>query len=184
MQLRTELSDGLVRLRRPRAADVPLVVEAVQESVREISVWQSWCHPDYSVVDASEWLRSCDEAWEQEREYPFVITVPETNVPAGAVGINFINRVYMLGNLGYWVRSSLTGRGIATAATRLTAQFGLRDLGLTRIEIVAAVENRASRRVAEKAGATMEGVLRNRLLIHGRPHDAAMFSLVTADFDF
>lgn len=183
MQLRAELSDGLVSIRRPRAEDVPSVVEGVRESMREISAWQSWCHPNYSTSDAAVWLRSSDEGWSQGSECPFVIALAGTNVLAGSVGINFINRVYMMGNLGYWVRSSLTGRGIATAATRLAAQFGLRELGLSRIEIVAAVGNGASRRVAEKAGATMEGVLRNRLLIHNRPHDAVMYSLIAADFD-
>ena len=76
------------------------------------------------------------------------------------------------------MRSSQTRRGIATAATLLAAQFGFEDLGLCRIEIVAAVGNAASQRVAEKAKATREGVLQNRLLLHNRSHDAVMYSLV------
>src|SRR5437588_791403 len=48
-------------------------------------------------------------------------------------------------------------------------------------ELVAAVDNVGSQRVAEKAGATREGILRNRLLINGRPHDAVLYSLVRGD---
>jgi len=57
------------------------------------------------------------------------------------------------------VRTSQTGQGIATAAVRLVAQCAFEDLGLRRLELLIAVDNLASRRVAEKVGATFEGAL-------------------------
>jgi RimJ/RimL family protein N-acetyltransferase len=89
--------------------------------------------------------------------------------------------VHQFGNLGYWVRTSAAGRGVASKASRLVARFGFEELGLHRIEILAAVSNVASQRVAEKIGAAREGVLRKRLLIRGEPQDAVMFSLVPED---
>ena len=86
-----------------------------------------------------------------------------------------------MANLGYWVRTNSVGRGVATSATRLAARFGFEELGLHRIEIVAAVENIASQRVAEKAGALREGLLRKRLLIRGESQDAVLFSLLPED---
>jgi len=62
-------------------------------------------------------------------------------------------------NVGYWVRTGQTGQGIATAAVRRVARFGFEDLGLRRLELLVAVDNLASRRVAEKVGATFEGIL-------------------------
>ena len=70
---------------------------------------------------------------------------------------------------------------MATAAARCLAAFGFRQLGLLRIEIVVATANTASQRVAEKLGATCEGVLRNRILVRDRVHDAVMFSLIPSD---
>jgi len=52
------------------------------------------------------------------------------------------------------------------------------DAALVRLEVVVSVENAASLRVAEKAGAIREGVLRSRLLLHGRMHDAVMLAFV------
>jgi ribosomal-protein-serine acetyltransferase len=98
------------------------------------------------------------------------------------VGINFINRVHQVGNLGYWVRTSAVGNGVASTGARLVAQFGFEQLGLHRIEILAAVPNVASQRVAEKVGAVREGVLRKRLFIHGQSRDAVLFSLIYEDF--
>src|SRR5262245_32789118 len=99
----------------------------------------------------------------------------------GGAGLKCIHRVHQFANLGYWVRTSATGRGLATRATRLAARFGFEQLGLHRIEIVVAVDNLASQRVAERAGAVREGVARKRLLIRGESHDAVMYSLVAQD---
>jgi ribosomal-protein-serine acetyltransferase len=63
----------------------------------------------------------------------------------------------------------------------LLAAFGMERAGLTRIEIMAAAGNLASQRVAEKAGARREGVLRNRYLLHGKLHDAVLYSLIPGD---
>jgi RimJ/RimL family protein N-acetyltransferase len=72
-------------------------------------------------------------------------------------------------------------KGVAIAAARLAARFAFRELSLTRVELVALVDNIASRRVAEKLGATLEGVARNRLVHNGVPFAAAMYSLVPGD---
>ena len=57
------------------------------------------------------------------------------------------------GNLGYWVRTSRRGEGIAVRATKLAARYAFENVGLIRVEVVMAVDNSASRRVAEKSGA-------------------------------
>jgi RimJ/RimL family protein N-acetyltransferase len=64
------------------------------------------------------------------------------------------------------------------AAALLLGDFGFKELKLNRIEILVAVDNLASQRVAAKVGAVREGVLRNRLLLHGKIHDAVIFSLI------
>ncbi|WP_052470146.1 GNAT family N-acetyltransferase [Thiolapillus brandeum] len=82
---------------------------------------------------------------------------------------------------GCWVRKSALGQGAASEGTRLVAGFGFGELGLTRLEIVMLTGNPASRRVAEKSGATFEGVQRNRLVVRGQPMDCCMFSLIPGD---
>jgi len=53
------------------------------------------------------------------------------------------------------VRTSKTGRGIATAAGRLVARAAFEDLNLASLLIYTNANNRASRRVAEKIGAVL-----------------------------
>ncbi len=179
----TVLTDGRVLIRPYRAEDIGAMYEAVRESVAEVSPWLPWCHEGYTVEETTAFVMAREEAWKNDEAYAFGVFDAAAGAYLGGVGLNFINRVHQCANLGYWVRSTRTGRGVASAATRLAARFALERLGFQRIEILAAVGNHASRRVAEKAGATREGTLRQRLLVNGQPQDAVLYSLVAEDFN-
>jgi RimJ/RimL family protein N-acetyltransferase len=179
--METELSDGNIMLRPYRADDVEALYEAVRESINELSPWLPWCHAAYTIDESKSFIMSRDEARAKTEEHSFGVFDARTGAYSGGVGLNHLVREYLYANLGYWVRTGSTGRGIASNATRLLARFGLEELGLQRIEIVAAVGNVASQRTAEKAGAVREGVLRKRLFLYGQPHDAVLYSIVTDD---
>lgn len=179
----TELSDGRILIRPPSTDDIDVMYEAVRESIGEVAPWLPWCHPGYTRQETAAFILSCHEVQRALEEHSFVVLDAETNAFLGGVGLNHINRHFQMGNLGYWVRTSCARGGIASAATRLCARFGFQKLGLQRIEIVAAIANRASQRAAEKAGAVREGVLRKRLLINNQPHDAVLYSLVAEDLE-
>ena len=182
MQHELQLDDGSAVLIRPyQPDDVPLLYEAVRESINEVAPWLPWCHPDYALEESRGWIETRAEARAQGTEYDFAMIDTARGRLLGGCGINALNRANRFANLGYWVRTSRTRRGVATAAARCLAAFGFRELGLIRIEIVIATANTASQRVAEKLGATREGVLRNRILVRDRVHDAVMFSLIPSD---
>ncbi|HEU5236837.1 MAG TPA: GNAT family protein [Pyrinomonadaceae bacterium] len=176
-----ELTDESILLRSYREDDAEKLYEAVRESIPEVSRWLSWCHENYSIAESRDFIALRNASSQGDEWYSFAVFEKSTNVFVGGVGLNFINRVHQFANLGYWVRTSATGRGFATRATRMAAQFGFEQLGLHRIEIVAAVDNLASQRVAEKAGARHEGLARKRLLIGGLAQDAMIYSLVSED---
>ncbi|HEY0375477.1 MAG TPA: GNAT family protein [Pyrinomonadaceae bacterium] len=176
------LSDGQILIRPYRAEDIRAMYEAVRESVAEVSPWLPWCHADYTIEETTAFVMTREEAWRNDEGYAFGVFDAGGGNYLGGVGLNFINRIHQCANLGYWVRTSQTGRGVAARAARLAARFALEQLGFQRIEILAAIGNHASQRVAEKAGATREGTLRQRLLVSGRPQDAALYSFVAEDF--
>ncbi len=177
-----QLTDGLITLRPPKMTDAPEIVAAVQESVAEISPWMDWCTSEYSIPIAEKWLATLPAQWEADTQYALLITDAQDGQVLGGTGLNHIHPVHHLANLGYWVRTSATGRGVATRATRLVAQFGVEQLKLLRTEIIVAVNNRPSLRVAEKSDARREGILRNRLTVRKKVLDAVIFSLTPQDF--
>ncbi len=153
-------------------------VEAVHESVATVGAWMSWCHQGYSLQEAGSWFKLCQQNRAAGLAYDFGLFSVSSDQVLGGIAINQINKEHNFGNIGYWVRQSQQGKGIATQAARTIATFGFQKLKLTRLEIVVAEENLASRRVAEKVGASFECIARNRLVIRGVPHDSAVYSLV------
>ena len=157
--------------------DAAQLFEAATESIDTVYRWLPWCRPGYTLDEARAWVAEQTAAFEEGKEYEFVIVSPSGRF-AGGCGIDLIDRTNRRANLGSWVRSSEAGRGAATDAARLAASWAFETLKLIRIEILAAAGNVQSQRVAEKAGAIREGTLRQRLLLHGVAHDAAIFSIV------
>jgi RimJ/RimL family protein N-acetyltransferase len=168
---------------RPYAVnDAPAVWEAARESLRELQPWMPWCHPAYSLDESRSWLELQVRAFEQGTAFEFAIVSADGKY-LGACGLNQIDALNHRANLGYWVRTSASGRGVATHAVRSLRDWAFRNTDLLRLEIVIAVGNIASQRVAEKTGARREGVLKHRLFLHGVAHDAMMFSFTTESLD-
>jgi ribosomal-protein-serine acetyltransferase len=175
------ITDGKVSLRPYRTGDAENLYTAVRESLPELSVWMPWAHPYYSLKESRQWLKGKPGEWKDGIAYDFAILDGGDGTYLGGCAINLIDRENLRANLGYWIRSNRTTQGLATSAALLLARWGFKELGLNRIEIVVATENKRSQRVAEKTGAQREGISRNRIFLYDRTHDAVMFSLVPQD---
>jgi ribosomal-protein-serine acetyltransferase len=166
-----------IHIRPYRLDDAQAIWTAARESLAQLQLWMPWCHANYSIEESRSWLAVQVPAFHQRTTFEFAITTDDGTY-LGGCGLNQIDALNQRANLGYWVRSSAAGRGVATAATRLTRDWGFANTDLMRIEVLVAVGNVASRRVAEKSGAVYEGILRSRLLVHGTRHDAAMYAFI------
>jgi len=175
------LTDGVVTLRPWTTGDARALYDAARESIATVGPWLSWLDARYKPEDAEHWMSASQEHWQRGSEFRFAVWDNATGRLLGGAGLNHLNLTHRFGNLGYWVRSSATGVGVASRAARLVARFGLTAAELGRIEILTATDNLASQRVADKIGATFEGVLRDRLLVRDQRIPARLYSLVRQD---
>jgi ribosomal-protein-serine acetyltransferase len=157
--------------------DSTVVYDAVRESMKALVPWMPWCHSGYSLDDSHTWLENQVSAFQNGLAFEFAI-VSESGQYLGGCGLNHIDKINHSANLGYWVRSSASGHSVASNAVKLIRSWAFENTDLIRLEIVIAVDNRASRRVAVKANAVYEGILRSRLVLHDNPHDAAIYSFI------
>ena len=176
----TELNVPPLCLRPWRDEDAPAVRDALHESMQSISRFMSWCHPDYDLEEARTWIARCRASWLEGKMFDFAIMASDGEL-LGAVGLNEIDDTNHRANLGYWIRDSARGRGYTALAARAIVRFGFEQVELKRIEIVAAVDNLASQRCAEKIGGIREGVARQRIWIRGQPNDAVVYGLLSDD---
>lgn len=176
-----ELTNSIITLRPHRPKDIEPCFEAVRESINELSPWMWWCNSKYSIEETRTFIESRPEAWEKGTEYAFAIIDSNDGYYMGNCGLNHINLTDKIANLGYWVRTSRSGHGVATSATLIVSQFAFKTLGLNRLEIIVATDNQRSIRVAEKAGALREGILRKRIIVGENVYDAFIFSIIPDD---
>jgi ribosomal-protein-serine acetyltransferase len=172
--------DNDVSLRPFEDSDAAEFARAIQESGDTVGVWLPWFRPSFSVDDALLLI----ERFRQDAAglgINFGVFATGSGELLGGTGLNQINRMHNFCNLCYWTRQSAQGRGIAVRAVRWTARHAFAREGFSRIEIVVAEGNDASRAVALKAGAVYEGIARNRLRLNGQPVAARVFSLVPED---
>lgn len=177
----TVLTGDSVLLRPYHKSDAEELYKAVRESMAEMSPWLPFAHEDYSIKETRDWLKKRPDGWKKGISYDFAILDPEDDSFMGGCSLDHVDYNNMTANLGYWVRTSRTRQGAAPTATKLLAKWGFKELGLNRIEIIVATGNERSQRTAEKAGAYREGILRKRIIIREKVHDAVMFSLIPGD---
>jgi len=155
--------------------------DAARESIGELCQWMVWCRPEYSLEDSRNFIATSGSSWDKGEQYSFAIVDDQSGAFLGSIGLNRVDRAHLVANLGYWVRHSRTREGIASAATRLINCFAFQELKFNRVEIIVPTANHASQGVAVKAGGRLEGILRKRLLLNGKFHDALIYSLVADD---
>jgi len=86
-----------------------------------------------------------------------------------------------VGELGCGVVPAARGRGVATEALRLLADWALDTLGLGRLQVFVATENVAALRLAQRAGFRREGVLRAYWDAGAERLDAVVLSRLPTD---
>lgn len=61
-----------------------------------------WCHADYSLEEASSWIQTTLRECETGTMYDFAIL--SNGRFAGGCGVNHINAMDRVANLGYWIQ--------------------------------------------------------------------------------
>ena len=163
-------------LRPYRRGDAARFAAAVRESAASVGRWMPWPRADYTPDMALAWFADCAARRRVGSAHEFGIFSSDGRELLGGAGLNRIDAQHRGANLGYWVRHAREGQGIATQAARALLRFGFDTLQLARIEIVVAEGNAASAAVARKAGATLECIARNRLIVGGRAVPARVFA--------
>ncbi|HLY49696.1 MAG TPA: GNAT family N-acetyltransferase [Solirubrobacteraceae bacterium] len=173
------LLDSSTRLRPWRDDDVPAITEACRDP--EIARWTT-VPENYSEADARAFLLYRYDALLAGTTAPFAVVSEEDQV-LGSVALMRIDWDHLRAETGYWLARWGRGHGHATRALGLICRWGFTALGLERIELFAATGNRASQRVAERAGFVREAVLRAYLRGKDGQQDMVAYGLLASGAD-
>jgi RimJ/RimL family protein N-acetyltransferase len=153
---------GRLLIRSPLPGDGPDMHRAIRESLKELTPWMAWPKEHGTTVDDSEAsARGARAAFLGRSELRLHLCLKGTGTLVGICGLQGIDWEVPKFEIGYWCRTRFAGRGYITEAVTRITTFAFDKPGVRRVEIRCEPRNLSSARVAEGAGFTLEGTLRN-----------------------
>jgi ribosomal-protein-serine acetyltransferase len=173
------IRDGIdLRLLEERHAAAAFdVVDRNRAHLRE---WLPWVDTTLEVADTARFIKSALHQFANNEGFAAGIWCGEEF--AGTIGFHKIDWVNRKAELGYWLAEAFQGRGIMTDVCRAAARFAFREWKLHRLEIHCATGNSRSNAVAKRIGFQLEATLRESSMLHGRPVDMNIWSMLARDW--
>ncbi len=137
-------------------------------------------HP-YPDGTAARWIAMHEPHWRQGTSVVYAITEGAGGALVGAVGLD-IDRQHSTGEMGYWIAPSCWNRGYATEAAAALLAFAFSVLDVNRVQARHFTRNPSSGRVMQKLGMRLEGVHRQAVRKWDRFEDAAVYSILRAEW--
>ena len=174
-----ELETERLALRASAPGQGAAIHEAVMESMPQLKPWMPWALDGRTPEDSERHCREMAMRWLARQELDFCFFSRADGGLVGKGGLHTIDWAVPKFEIGYWIRTSCARRGYATEAAQRLVRFAREDLGAERLEITSDARNAASRRVAEKAGFSLEGIRRHsRRDAEGKLADSCLYAKV------
>jgi len=157
-------------------ADAPALKEALDSSLDHLRPWMPWAADEpQSLEEKVKLLRRFRGQFDLGRDFVYGIFSTDESEVVGGTGLH--TRVGEDAfEIGYWIRESRAGQGLATEATAALTRVAFELCGADRVEIRTDPANERSRAIPRKLGFTKEATLRRRLR-YPEPRDAVIYAM-------
>lgn len=170
--------DKHIELRVPAVEMAEEKYRAVMNSHDYLLPWLGWAH--YYEKDGLPTMQKFQE--EQAKKFKDSVSYAYDIFYDGKFAGSIDLKHYLLNKsvyeIGYWLDKDMSGRGIMTAAANKITELAFDKLGQHRVVIRAASGNKPSRAVAERCGYTLEGELRDAIILEGEYHNEVIYGKI------
>ncbi|MEX2081898.1 MAG: GNAT family N-acetyltransferase, partial [Dehalococcoidia bacterium] len=116
---RPYLESDRLTLQRFTRRDATTLDEAIRESLADLNQWLPWARMDYTASDTTAFIRESIQAWREERAWDYSIKSKEdSRTHVGNISFWTVSKLGKIAEIGYWVRSTETSRGVCTEAVQ------------------------------------------------------------------
>ena len=153
-----------LHLRPFRLEDAPAVYDALSESIRALreNLWfLPWVAEDPTPRSAEVRCRKAAANFLLRADLPYLAFEKASGRLVASMGLHRTDWTLPKTEVGYWVRTTETGKGYACEGVQALTSWALESLKAERVELVTDEQNAGSRAVAARCGFRLEGILRN-----------------------
>ena len=151
----------------------------MQENEARLRAWVPWLKHTTTVENTRHFIRQRLQRLADSNGWTSGIWCRGSL--AGEIGFDFIDRDNRFTEIGYWV-AAFEGKGLVSRACRALVEHAFAELGLNRVQIRCAVENRRSRSIPEKLGFKVEGCLRSAERLPDRYVDLVVYGMLASEW--
>jgi len=148
-------------LRAPKLGDGKMINEAIVESHAELKPWLTWADPLPTPELSEEMNRLSVSHYIQRKIMRMNVFQKSDGRFVGVTSLHHIDWSVPAFEIGYWLRTSLAGKGYAKESVQGITDFAFSTLRAERMEIRCDPRNDRSAAVARRAGYTLEGRFRH-----------------------
>jgi ribosomal-protein-serine acetyltransferase len=142
--------------------------------------WLPWVDANRSVEDHKNFIRDALKQFAQNKG--FVAGIWHEGRLAGVISYNSIDWENRTVEVGYWLGEEYQGKGLVTAASRALVEHAFGELGLNRVVISCATENKRSCAIPERLGFRREGVQHQAVWLYDRFVDHVTYAALASDW--
>jgi RimJ/RimL family protein N-acetyltransferase len=155
-----EVRSARLVLRRLRPDDAGAIASAVAASLDHLRPWMPWATREAGELRAQlARVAEASELWAAGSDYIYSVQLPPGGTLVGEIGLHRGDEGGI--EIGYWIDTRHTGRGLGTEAARMLTEVALALDGVTRAEIHCDSANRASAAIPRKLGYQLDRVDRH-----------------------
>jgi len=154
--------------------DAVAFAQAVNSSLDTLRPWLLWAHEGFTLEEARRWFTATHTLRETGEANELGLFAEDGRLLGGA-GLRYSTTQKNLCSMGYWVRSSEQRQGVASQAVHYLLDLAWQDGKTETVEILAVAENVASRRVAEKCGASLIDIKHGLIVLDSGPAETAIY---------
>ncbi|MFX3623881.1 MAG: GNAT family N-acetyltransferase [Ectobacillus sp.] len=160
-----------LQVRKPFPGDGEEVFEAILASRNDLQPWLSFGHIMETEQDAEADVRKFHAKFLLREELRFHLYKKETGTFLGMLTLHPVNWNIPKFEISFWLHSAHYKNGYMREALEGAVNFAFEKLQAKRLEIRCDSRNESARRLAERLGFTLEGILHNDRLA---PNSAEM----------
>jgi ribosomal-protein-serine acetyltransferase len=171
-------------IRAPQPGDGKAINNAVRVSIDELRPWMPWANIVPSLAESETYAREAALRFRNHEDLPLLLFRKSDEQYIGGSGMHNIAWDVPRFEIGYWLRTSMTGQGYMTEAVNGLTALAFNQLEAVRVEIRCDARNHRSAAVAFRCGFTLEATLRkDSRAPDGNLRDSLVFAKLREDLE-
>ena len=168
-------------IRLPNLYDAEELFLLVEKNRLRLREWLPWLDFTKTVEDTRSFI--AESLMLHAKGSSFVNVILEDNQIVGIVDVRMISRLNNAVEIGYWIDSDASGKGILTCAVTELIELAFSAMKTHRIQIRAATGNVKSCAVATRLGMRLEGTIKEAEWLYDHYVDLNLYGITKPEWE-